>query len=215
MEKYQASKGTVATTFFDFARPRALSVRGFEIRTVDWIGNAQDFDNSRENIESLCLAIMQWELKVRSIGSEVFLSLFSTTGVPEEKALYPRTSETYDKAFVRTLVTRHSTADPIIDRSADESKEAEYSANMRSVTARKRFLVADDTCIGMAPPMARVGDLVVIFYRAQVPYIIRRLGALFRMVGECYVHGVMKGEAMRFLEDDGEEQPLITDFCLE
>jgi hypothetical protein len=214
MERYQASKGTVAITSFDSARPGALSVRGFEIGTVDWIGDAQDFDNSRENVESPCLAIMQWELKVRSIGSEVFLSPFSTTGVPEERALYPRTSETYDKAFVRTLVTGHSTADPIIDGSADESKEAEYSADMRSATARKRFFVADDTCIGMAPPMARVGDLVVIFYGARVPYIIRRSGASFRMVGECYVHGVMKGEAMRFLEDDGEEQPLIRDFCL-
>jgi hypothetical protein len=82
------------------------------------------------------------------------------------------------------------------------------------MTSNKRLFVTEDGRIGLAPPIARQGDRITIFFGARVPYIIRKISKSFRLVGECYVYGVMDGEFMRFLENE-EEQLDIVDFCLE
>jgi hypothetical protein len=50
---------------------------------------------------------------------------------------------------------------------------------------------------GLCPSPARVGDLVVILYGGQVPYLLRAVdgGGLFAFVGECYLDGFMSEEA--------------------
>ena len=39
--------------------------------------------------------------------------------------------------------------------------------------------------------------LVAIIYRAPKPFILRPKGENYQLVGECYVHGIMDGEAMK------------------
>ena len=40
------------------------------------------------------------------------------------------------------------------------------------------------------------GDIVVIFYGCRPPFILRSVSTGYRLVAECYVHGIMRGEAM-------------------
>jgi Heterokaryon incompatibility protein (HET) len=44
------------------------------------------------------------------------------------------------------------------------------------------------------------GDVICIFYQCSVPLLLRKDTDVdyFRLVGECYVHGLMDGEALRF-----------------
>jgi len=52
--------------------------------------------------------------------------------------------------------------------------------------------------LGLAPWMAREGDLVAIFFGGNVPYVLRPLpNGRFQLVGEAYVYGVMHGECSR------------------
>ncbi|GLA08256.1 hypothetical protein AnigIFM60653_009785 [Aspergillus niger] len=48
--------------------------------------------------------------------------------------------------------------------------------------------------VGMAPKGSRVGDQVAVFEGGSVPFIIRRWGQNWHIVGACYVHGCMQGE---------------------
>ncbi|RFU27148.1 hypothetical protein B7463_g9190, partial [Scytalidium lignicola] len=49
---------------------------------------------------------------------------------------------------------------------------------------------------GLAPAGTRKGDLVCILFGCSVPVVLRSRDDHFEVVGECYVHGMMDGEAV-------------------
>lgn len=54
--------------------------------------------------------------------------------------------------------------------------------------------------VGLVPVGAEVGDLVCVFWGANVPFVLRERertgGEVFHFVGEAYVYGVMDCEAV-------------------
>ncbi|KAK7433354.1 hypothetical protein QQZ08_000294 [Neonectria magnoliae] len=60
---------------------------------------------------------------------------------------------------------------------------------------KRRFVRLGKSYIGLGPKKTRVGDKVVLLEGRKVPLVIRAVGKRWRVVGDCYVHGVMKGEA--------------------
>ena len=67
--------------------------------------------------------------------------------------------------------------------------------------------------LGLCPPMARVGDLVVILFGGRVAYVLRETTSedacdtddgttkRYVFIGECYLQGYMQGLAMQQLEN--------------
>ena len=51
--------------------------------------------------------------------------------------------------------------------------------------------------IGMVPITAQTGDRIGLFKGGKVPLILRQVGdgSSWQLIGECYIHGVMQGEA--------------------
>lgn len=55
--------------------------------------------------------------------------------------------------------------------------------------------------VGFVPKRSRAGDLVFVLMGSDVPLVLRRCEeGMYRLVGECYVHGIMEGEAMDTFE---------------
>jgi hypothetical protein len=50
--------------------------------------------------------------------------------------------------------------------------------------------------LGWAPVGAAVGDNICLFKGANVPYVLRLMGEEFALIGEAYLHGLIKGEAL-------------------
>lgn len=50
--------------------------------------------------------------------------------------------------------------------------------------------------VGLGPPNAEVGHLVCIIFGCSVPVVLKRVGKDLNFIGECYVHGMMDGEAV-------------------
>ena len=69
-----------------------------------------------------------------------------------------------------------------------------------------RFLATERGYAGMGPGGLEVGDEVWVVSGVSTPLLLRRVEgkSVYRLVGECYVHGVMYGEALRF-QDAGKE----------
>lgn len=62
---------------------------------------------------------------------------------------------------------------------------------------RRVFTTASKGYIGIGPPSLERGDGVFVLRGGRVPFILRKVkGNEFRVVGECYVHGVMYGEML-------------------
>ena len=66
---------------------------------------------------------------------------------------------------------------------------------VREVTRTRRFFVTADNYMGLAPGVAREGDRVAIVYGCSTPVLIRGTEVNWRLVGDCYVYGLMDGEA--------------------
>ena len=61
--------------------------------------------------------------------------------------------------------------------------------------------------IGIGDGTLESGDLVCVFLGGMTPFIIRPVDQKYKFVGECYVHGIMHGEA---LEEGLKRRQLIT-----
>ncbi|KAF1947354.1 HET-domain-containing protein [Clathrospora elynae] len=80
----------------------------------------------------------------------------------------------------------------------------------------RRFAITHNRYFALVPRGTRIGDEIVILDKACVPFVVRRLckeeegqGARFEVLGEAYVHGVMKGEAMNMRHGEMEDVTLV------
>ena len=62
----------------------------------------------------------------------------------------------------------------------------------------RRFITTKNGYMGLTPPLARIGDKIVILLGGRTPFILRKTGREeYRFVGECYIHGMMTGEGLK------------------
>jgi hypothetical protein len=53
--------------------------------------------------------------------------------------------------------------------------------------------------LGLAPGDVHIGDELVVFKGAAVPFILRKMGSndTHKLIGEAYIYGIMHGEALK------------------
>jgi hypothetical protein len=61
---------------------------------------------------------------------------------------------------------------------------------------RRSFFITRKGYFGIGSEFLQAGDLLFIPFGSKTPLAIRQKGASYWLVGECYVHGIMSGEAM-------------------
>jgi hypothetical protein len=86
----------------------------------------------------------------------------------------------------------------LLDES-ESAAEPEHSA-MRTLvlgpTRGRVIFVSGTGWLGLAPWGTVEGDVVFVAVGADVPYVLRAREDGYELVGECYVQGIMEGEAM-------------------
>ena len=73
------------------------------------------------------------------------------------------------------------------------------------------FFISWTGFMGLAPKGTLPNDTIVLFFGARVPFVIRasKDGGC-NLIGECYVYGIMFGEAMEGLDMEKSEDFVIT-----
>ena len=74
----------------------------------------------------------------------------------------------------------------------------------------RAFFISRTGFMGLAPKAALPDDEIVLFLGARIPFVIRRSGNRnWNLIGECYVYGLMFGEAMEGLDVERMEDLVI------
>lgn len=72
-----------------------------------------------------------------------------------------------------------------------------YSQSLGHWNGGRAFCTTTKQRMGMVPRAAKEGDSICVFLGAKTPFVLRPAGnGKYRLVGECYVHGLMSGEIM-------------------
>jgi Heterokaryon incompatibility protein (HET) len=77
---------------------------------------------------------------------------------------------------------------------------------------RKKVFYTKHGSLGLAPQSVEVGDLLCVLHGSQVPIVLRKVeigGPRFRVIGQCYLEGAMRGEKVRWTSGMGDDYVLI------
>ena len=126
---------------------------------------------------------------------------------------YMWTQEDLWKAFARAVCADISKGD---DGTTPVRLDENYGWNqenlrvllvgtMQEVLLHRVFVATSLRHFCLAQEDAQVGDVLFAAIGAEIPFLLRpRDGEYYEFVGECYVHGFMDGEALRWMQmDDG------------
>jgi len=183
----------------------SLSVKGFKIDTVTHLG-----PRASEGI-----IFYEWlELggcKLTENGDDI-PEKFWRTLVGDRGPHCANAPSWYHRALLYCL--SHSTGNPdintkslIAEYEAESSLVVDFLRRVQSVIWNRKFLVcAKGDWVGLAPMAAKTYDVVCILYGCSVPVLLRPMPSpmdvqYWSVVGECYVHGIMDGEAVKEATD--------------
>jgi hypothetical protein len=134
--------------------------------------------------------------------------------------------ECYMRLMENRFPTEHPWLKPIITRLCEI-----YHHRVVQACRGQRFFISKKGCMGLCPPETRPGDEIVILFGGKSPFILRRTsgmileprvreteeiylnhrlsiqeGAGHALIGDCYVDGIMHGEA---LDMDGRDRLFV------
>ena len=80
-----------------------------------------------------------------------------------------------------------------------------------NVIAWRRLMVTEKGYLGLTVAATEPNDRICILAGCKTPLILRSRGDYFHLIGECYVHGIMRGE---IAEDIGTGQLRMHDISI-
>ncbi|KAG8525632.1 uncharacterized protein KY384_009276 [Bacidia gigantensis] len=75
-------------------------------------------------------------------------------------------------------------------------KASKFLCAFHNIACGKTFIVTDRDNIGLAPRSCEEGDIVAVIFGCEIPLLLRpTMEGTFRVVGACWVEGIMTGES--------------------
>jgi hypothetical protein len=177
-----------------------LRVRGFRLDTLQHVTSAsnvpEQWGEYWQEIDAMMDVPMIKTVYPQNMRDEMKWK------VPIVGALFPRTmgpgnldlEVSYD-AFRRNLAMAKLARfenDPAVSAEGNN-----YALALGDNIYGWKFFTTQRGLVGLGPPSSMAGDLVYVFNGGGVPFLIRRSATragAYRLIGECYVHGLMDGE---------------------
>ena len=203
---YNASKGA-HINFRIVSRPssqdaKSLLVTGFLIDTIATLApRAEDSGISPEWLQ----------LGGCDVDNGIIWDEFSRVLVANRGPNGSAVPRWYDRAFVYCLQFRVNGTISPSKITAKSSHVIDFLQRVEPIIwNRKLFVSRDRELIGLAPTACEVGDIICVLHGCSVPVVLRPSwdahGESYNLlVGECYVHGMMDGEAVEMQKEEDIE----------
>ena len=143
-----------------------------------------------ENMSVEARSVLAWDHRKMSNETK---SWYSVYGDPKRTELYFPTTEKikrmHEESFMQTAV--------------------QYAGTYLNMMHWKSFAASLDGYLASVPVSSLPGDLVCVVMGAEVPFVLRPLHGGYQLIGECYVHGLMCGEALKMTGLEVETLTLV------
>jgi hypothetical protein len=174
--------------------PRSLSLRGIRITTITLMNRALELNGMPVDYVDEDMKVLVKEMleaireAVPNYGGpatlhEAFASVVTALSSKNKLNSQDDIPEPFHKedldAFLR-----------------DGLQSEKGMAFFKAIRFTQTLFVTESGHLGLGHPNMKRGDQICVLFGGKVLYIIRRVGMHFEFVGECYVYGYMKGEAM-------------------
>jgi hypothetical protein len=210
-EHSDASAGLPATVL-DYCHGSVLRLKGL---ITDTIVSVVPFNEESPATEQESI-LKAWIMAVQSFSereaSECIVS-FIKASTAEQHRLSGKSAEQIQadgSAYLLDIVTMDMIQETGIARESSDhgmmevlktmsigGNQASYLSLARNFCHNRSFVVTSSGRIGISPLGTRPGDIVSVIFGGGVPYTIREDGDKFLFVGESYIYGLMRGEAVR------------------
>ena len=172
-----------------------LSLQGINVATINKVNEWREDESITSAIHRLATPLLEgitdencYETILDAFCTTLNGGLFSRVYIPDDK-----NSPNYDvfRDIVKTILERD---DGFSDMPASTKKEL---GNAEKYLRGRSLLSTDSGGLGLGPDAAKPGDQIVILLGGRGAFVFRPLeSGHFQMVGECYIHGFMHGEAL-------------------
>lgn len=80
----------------------------------------------------------------------------------------------------------------------DPDDQRRFSSQAKCFCLDRKFFLTADGHFGLGPPCMQTQDTIAVLFGGDVPFILRPTdsGTSYKLIGECYLHGFMRGEAI-------------------
>lgn len=181
----EATISRQTSSSYDCMRIRGLRAGIIRSRTVRWPRDPEVVQEMLRNLE-----LRHGECRVAwtmTHGSSVSRYTLHRQPLREEEHM-----EAY-----RRFVHPESTGDQSHDLRADP-----FCRRSRESLSWFTLFVTDDDLLGIGQGPAKPGDQVVVFFGGRMPFLLRPVGPRWRLLGVCFIHGIMEGELVKRMKHD-------------
>lgn len=158
----------------------------------------------------------EWILDAKRIASshKVAQDTLASTLVAGANSEHQRASleeiRNFDAWWSTIFESQQLPAD-LSDLPQDAPRQARAAANFElafSYASRTRRLFSTTSGrLGIGPSVLENSDIVAVLYGGKTPFVLRPIEFGYKIMGQCYVHGIMHGEAVQ--EQCAKPQPSI------
>ena len=200
----------------------ALAIVGIIVDTITEVGMVSEEPDlkdllipgtptSRFVLDGIELAIGACQASSLS-KSTIFGTFWQTLVAGKDPSNYVRAPNEYSSIFALLFDCATGRSPSFPDQPSHSSKQRltlenpkarsptrtyrDIQVAMKSATRTRRLSITEKRYLGLHP-RANIGDQICVFIGACVPFVIRKLGGRneYQLVGKCYVHDIMDGEA--------------------
>ena len=183
---------------------KILKVRGFVLDQIEHVGSEPELEFVQDPNSPM---LQQWKSLLHTgTSSEVDEAFWLTLTLDRADGRHRFTKEQRNKFLDQTREWL-SRSPQSLWPDGEYRESISRAEGMQFFTSkRKGFMCLGETII----PIQR-DDLICVLFGGQTPFLLRPNGEHYTLLGPCYVHGVMDGEAMSMEEADPANQEW---FCL-
>ncbi|KAH7410531.1 heterokaryon incompatibility protein-domain-containing protein [Cadophora sp. MPI-SDFR-AT-0126] len=93
----------------------------------------------------------------------------------------------------------------------NEGDAVQFVLDIQQSCQARSFVITEKGYVGLGPWISKPGDVCCLIPGSRVPFVLREGGdARFRLVGEAYLHGLMRGEVFDLIvRDDLKKETIV------